>query len=217
MKENSSITAQRLLNLYRAAHAIDGTWRTVNAIFMAEADGAALEELKKLPCGDKLALHIRNLQSGKTRPDSIARELMPYGGMVEADLIDDDDIATGMAENDLESLAYALNNFKPDQTHLDAIKNLPSVAQFGDRWLAGIRVSVGGRPDLLEKWRIVAKANTAFSLWERASDILSWPPTERTRAEIQADLPEYETYLPMFGDAGRDLLVKLRAFISSVG
>ena len=216
MNNNPSITAQRLLNLYRAAHVIDGTWRTVNATFMRESDASVLEELKKLPCGEKLALHIKNLQSGKTRPDSIARELMPYAGMMEIELLDADDIATGVSDDDMESLAYALNNFKPDQTHLDAIKSLPSVAQFGDRWLAGIRASVSGRPDLLEKWRLVAKANTAFSLWERASNILSWTPTERTRAEVQADLPEYETYLPMFGDAGREVLVKLRAFISSI-
>jgi hypothetical protein len=40
--------------------------------------------------------------------------------------------------------------------------------------------------------------------------------SERARAQIQAELPEFETYLPMFGDAGRDLLRRLREFVSSV-
>jgi len=216
MKEKSSQTATRLLNLYRAAHAIDGTWRTVNVVFIAETDAFVLEEMKKLPCGEKLARHIENLQSGKTPMGSIARELMPYGGMMEVSVTDNDDIPIGMSESDLESLARALNDFKPDQQHLDAIKNLPAVQQFGDRWLAGIRVSVSDRPDLLEKWRAVSQADAAFSLWERGSNILSWTPTERTRAEVQADLPEYETYLPMFGESGREMLGKLRNFISSV-
>jgi hypothetical protein len=40
--------------------------------------------------------------------------------------------------------------------------------------------------------------------------------SERVRAQVQADMPDYETYLPMFGDAGTELLAKLRTFISSM-
>lgn len=40
--------------------------------------------------------------------------------------------------------------------------------------------------------------------------------TERHRAQIQADMPEYETYLPMFGDSGKEMLTKLRTFMSSL-
>ena len=46
--------------------------------------------------------------------------------------------------------------------------------------------------------------------------VISTPLTERTRAQVQSDMPEYETYLPMFGDAGAELLSKLRTFISTV-
>lgn len=44
--------------------------------------------------------------------------------------------------------------------------------------------------------------------------MLNQPLSERAHAQLQADMPEYETYLPMFGDAGEELLHKLRAFIS---
>ena len=49
-----------------------------------------------------------------------------------------------------------------------------------------------------------------------ATDIINQPIDDRVRAEIQADMPEYETYLPMFGDAGNELLSRLRTFISSL-
>lgn len=215
MKEKSSIIAQRLMNLYRQAHAIDGGWRAVNAVFMAESDSLVLEELKKMPTGEKLAAHIRNLQSGKTSRDSISRDLMPYGGMMEAHF---EELAADakFSSDDFDSLERALADFKPDQEHLDKIKSLPFVAQFGDRWLAGVRSAIGNRPNLVAKWKVVYSASRAFDLWNRAGNILSWPSTERTQAEVQADLPEYETYLPMFGDAGQELLKKLRAFISSI-
>ncbi|MDR1206880.1 MAG: hypothetical protein LBK26_00490 [Rickettsiales bacterium] len=216
MKEKNSIIAARLLNLYRSAHVIDGGWRAVNAVFISDANADVLEELKKLPNGGKLAQHIRNLQDGKTPVNSISHELMPYGGMMESAPVDGDDAPTGISDDDLKEIESALENFKPDQEHLDAIRGLPSVRQFGDRWLAGIRVTIAGRPDLLDKWRIVYSADRAFSLWSRANEILSWTPSARTRAEVQADMPEYETYLPMFGDAGKEMLVKLRAFISSM-
>ena len=58
----------------------------------------------------------------------------------------------------------------------------------------------------MQTWR-------AYHLWDMASQIVSQPMTERTRAQIQADMPEYETFLPMFADAGKKLLEKLRTFM----
>ncbi|MCL1902586.1 MAG: hypothetical protein FWG18_03100 [Alphaproteobacteria bacterium] len=216
MKEKNSIIATRLLNLYRAAHVIDGGWAAVNVIFVNESSAAVLNELKKMPTGERLLRHIENLQSGRTPMNSISRELMPYGGMMESEFIGNDDMPTGFSDDDFKSLENALLNFQPTIEHLNAIRELSISAQFGERWLAGIRVTISGRPDLLEKWRVVFNADRAFSLWARANDILSWTPTERSRAEVQADMPEYETYLPMFGDAGQSTLAKLRAFISSM-
>ena len=46
--------------------------------------------------------------------------------------------------------------------------------------------------------------------------MINQPLTERARAQLQADMPEYETYLPMFGEAGVELLEKLRSFITTM-
>ena len=59
----------------------------------------------------------------------------------------------------------------------------------------------------MQTWR-------AYHLWDMAVQIINQPLTERTRAQIQADMPEYETFLPMFNKPGQDLLTKLRIFIS---
>ena len=53
-------------------------------------------------------------------------------------------------------------------------------------------------------------------MWDEAQQLVSETLTERNRAQIQADMPEFETYLPMFGDAGNELLSKLRTFMSSM-
>ena len=53
-------------------------------------------------------------------------------------------------------------------------------------------------------------------MWDSAKQLTSEVLTERNRAQIQADMPEFETYLPMFGDAGNEMLAKLRAFMSSL-
>ena len=42
MKTRSAQIAQKLMNLYRSAFAIDGTWGAVNAVFAAEADDAVV-------------------------------------------------------------------------------------------------------------------------------------------------------------------------------
>ena len=82
--------------------------------------------------------------------------------------------------------------------------------------MVAIRAALSERPELLEKWALVTKTYRAYYLWKVASDMLNQPLSERARAQLQADMPEYETYLPMFGDAGVELLEKLRSFISTM-
>ena len=53
-------------------------------------------------------------------------------------------------------------------------------------------------------------------MWTNANDILAQPVNERIRANLQVDMPEYETYLPMFGDDGRNLLRRLHGLVSAM-
>ena len=83
MPQQARTIAQRLLNLYRQAHVIDGGWAAVNKVFIAESnDPQVIAELETLPTGKKLVTHINNLRSGKTPMDSIDKDLLPYGGLM---------------------------------------------------------------------------------------------------------------------------------------
>ena len=63
---------------------------------------------------------------------------------------------------------------------------------------------------------MVVRTNKAYQMWDSAKQLLSENLTERNRAQIQADMPEFETYLPMFGEQGEEMLKKLRTFMSSL-
>lgn len=210
MKTKPSVIAQKLLNLYRQQHVIFGGWAAINPIFVNEADPDVIRELKLLPNGARLVQHIENLQNGKTPMDSIAQELMPYGG-----LMNDSVASTQLSESEMQELRGALNEFVPDSEGLDKIRSLEVVRKFGDEWLVAIKSALANNPEMLEQWNIVNKTARAYFLWKVANDILAAPISERARAQVQADLPEYETYLPMFGDAGNELLSRLRIFVSS--
>ncbi len=210
MNAKSSTIAQRLLNLYRQEHVIFGGWAAVNQVFMAEATDDVLSALGELPTGKNLVRHIENLRSGKTPMDSIERDLLPYGGLM------DETVATvTLTKSEWAELESGIDAFTTDQNGLDKIQQLNVVKKFGDQWLVAIRAALSARPDLLEKWSLVNKTYRAYYLWKVASDMLTQPLSERARAQLQADMPEYETYLPMFGDAGDELLGKLRSFISA--
>lgn len=210
MNAKSSTIAQRLLNLYRQEHVIFGGWAAVNQVFMAEATDDVLSALSELPTGKNLVRHIENLRSGKTPMDSIDRDLLPYGGLM------DETVATvTLTKSEWAELESGIDAFTTDQNGLDKIQQLNVVKKFGDQWLVAIRAALSARPDLLEKWSLVNKTYRAYYLWKVASDMLTQPLSERARAQLQADMPEYETYLPMFGDAGDELLGKLRSFISA--
>lgn len=212
MIERPTVIAQKCLNLYRQAHVILGGWAAVNDVFVREADDLVLMELEKMPCGSRLAEHIKNLQSGKTPMNSIDSELVPYGGAMN--------LAAGfsemLSESDIAELDGALARFEPDLANLDKIKELDVVKKFGEEWAVGVAGALTSYPDLAAKWKQVIQTDRAYSLWDSANNILSNPISERARALVQADLLEYETYLPMFGDAGRDLLVRLRDAVSSM-
>lgn len=209
MKTKASTVAQKLLNLYRQEHVIFGGWAAVNQVFVAEADNDVMRELRALPTGKMLIQHIENLRSGKTPMDSIDRELMPYGGTM------DQSVATiSLTAAEMTELESGINAFTPDDAGLERIQNLDVVKRFGGEWTVAIRAALASHPDLLQKWAVITKTYRAYYLWHVATDILNQPLSERAHAQLQADMPEYETYLPMFGDAGDELLRKLRAFIS---
>ena len=212
MNAKTSTIALKLLNLYRQEHVIVGGWTTVNPIFVNEATDDVLKELRDMPTGKLLVRHIENLRSGKTPMDSIDPELLPYGGMMIAE-----DIATiKLTANQWQELEDALNSFTPDQMGLERFMKLDVVREFGEEWQNAIRSALNARPQLLDRWNIVNQTYNAYRLWDTANEIIANPISERSRAQVQADMPEYETYLPMFGDAGTEQLTKLRTFVSSL-
>lgn len=210
MKAKASETAQKLLNLYRQEHVIVGGWAAVNRAFLNEATDDVIKELSALPTGTMLIQHIENLRSGITEIDSIDHELMPYGGA-----FDDASINISLTPQQWNELESALANFTPDQSGLDRIQSLGIVQKFGNEWAIAIRDALSARPQLIEKWSLVIKTYNAYRLWNQVHEIIAQPISDRTRAQVQADMPEYETYLPMFGVAGTELLNKLRNFISN--
>ena len=211
MKAKASVTAQKLLNLYRQAHVIVGGWAAVNRVFVDEATDDIMRELGDLPTGKMLIAHIKNLRDGTTPMDSIAHDLLPYGGMmVESEAVPD------MLPADLQQLVSAINSFDPSQEGLDRFMNIPLIKKFGDDWVVMSRTALSNDPETLRKFDDVVRVSRAYQLWADANDILAQPVNERIRANLQVDMPEYETYLPMFGDDGRKLLRRLHGLISAM-
>lgn len=212
MKQKASAIAQKLLNLYRQAHVIIGGWGALNPIFVNEATPDVMAALPDLPTGKLLAKHIENLRSGKTPMDSIDRDLLPYGGMMAESVLD-----INITEDDWKNLESAILNFTPNEDGLKKFEQLPIVQSFGAEWLQQIRSMVSVKhPELLQNWTTVDQTYNAYMRWNTANNLISTPLTDRARAQLQADMPEYETYLPMFGDDGVKLLEKLRLSIASI-
>ena len=209
MKPKANLIAQKLVNLYRQEHVILGGWAVLNPIFMDEATDDVLDEMADLPTGKMLIQHIKNLRSGKTPINSIDRNLLPYGGLMA-----ESSVTTPLSDDQWVELTNALNEFTPTQQGLADLQKLDVIQKFGDEWLIGIKTVLSERPELLAKWDVVMKTYRAYHLWDMATQIINQPLTERMRAQIQADMPEYETFLPMFNDAGQKLLSKLRSFMS---
>ena len=212
MQQQAHTIAQRLLNLYRQAHVIDGGWAAVNKVFITESnDSSVIAELENLPTGKKLVAHINNLRSGKTPMDSIDKDLLPYGGLMTGVVAN-----ASLSEEDINLLKQALDNFQPTPEDLNKIKQLPFVQKFGNEWIQDVKSAIAFDHALLSKWNTVAQTDKAYRVWDSAKELLSETLTERNRAQIQADMPEFETYLPMFGDRGKEMLAKLRTFMSSL-
>ena len=121
-----------------------------------------------------------------------------------------------MSEADINLLKQALDNFQPTPEDLNEIKQLPFVQKFGDNWIEDVKSAIAFDRALLSKWNTVAQTDKAYRIWDSAKELLSETLTDRNRAQIQADMPEFETYLPMFGDQGKEMLAKLRTFMSSL-
>lgn len=211
MNAKTSATAQKLLNLYRQEHVIIGGWATVNPVFINEATDEVIRELRELPTGKMLVQHIENLRTGKTPMDSIERELLPYGGMMTEENITN----IRLTPTQWTELENAIINFTPDQSGLDSFMRQGVVTRFGEEWQNAIRSALTEKPYLLDKWKVITQTYNAYRLWDAANEIISNPITERARAQVQADMPDYETYLPMFGTTGTELLERLRTFIST--
>ena len=211
MPQQAHIIAQRLLNLYRQEHVIEGGWSAVNKVFLAESNNSqVIEELENMPTGKKLVAHINNLRSKKTPMNTIDKDLLPYGGLMSGI-----EVSFSLSDDEFNELKNALNNFQPTLEGLRAIKNMALVRKFGNDWAQDIRTAIISKPDMLAKWDVVIKTDKAYRIWDSARELLSETLTERNLAQIQADMPEYETYLPMFGDSGKEMLSRLRTFMSS--
>lgn len=211
MNTKVNATALKLLNLYRQEHVIIGGWASVNPVFVNEATDEVIKELREMPTGKTLVQHIENLRSGKTQMDSIEAELMPYGGQMMESIA-----SILLTHTEWEELENGILRFTPDQAGLDKFTKLDIIKKFGNEWPVAIRAALAQKPQLLPKWESVVKIYNAYKFWDIASEIVNAPLTERVRAEVQADMQEYETYLPLFGDAGKELLEKLRTFVSSL-
>ena len=212
MSHQVHTTAQRLLNLYRQEHVIRGGWAAVNRVFVTEGNNEqVLAELALLPTGEKLVTHINNLRSGKTPMNSIDKDLLPYGGLMSGQ-----EINISLSEREISELKTALSNFQPTPENLRIIKSLPFVQKFGNDWIKDIKAAIAHDADLASKWNNVINTDKAYRIWDSAQRLLSETLTDRNRAQIQADMPEYETYLPMFGEEGQKTLEKLRTFVSSL-
>ena len=211
MPQQAHIIAQRLLNLYRQEHVIDGGWSAVNKVFLAESnDAQVISELENMPTGKKLIAHINNLRNKKTPMNTIDKDLLPYSGLMSGV-----EVSFSLTDEEIAELKRALDKFQPTQESLNTIKNMPLVHKFGNDWLQDIKAAITARPDLLAKWDIVIQTDKAYRIWNSARELLSETLTGRQRAQIQADMPEYETFLPMFGDSGKEMLNRLRTFMSS--
>lgn len=211
MKAKASVIAQKLLNLYRQAHVIDGGWMALNKIFIAESTDEILNELAELPTGKLLVEHINNLRSGKTPKDSIARELLPYGGAFA-----EKSANTNISESELRDLMVAINEFTPDQQGLEKFVSSPVIRGFGSDWITSVRTILTNDTELFDKFSQIVRMWTAYKIWQDANEIISKPINDRLRAQLQVDMPEYETYLPMFGDEGTKLLRRLHSLTSSL-
>ncbi|MBQ6011741.1 MAG: hypothetical protein IJL23_01340, partial [Alphaproteobacteria bacterium] len=120
-----------------------------------------------------------------------------------------------LTQEEISELKTALDTFQPTQESLNNIKKLPFIQRFGTDWIDDIKSAIAFNRDLTSKWAMVAQTDNAYRIWDSAKQLLSETLTERHRAQIQADMPEYETFLPMFGDSGKEMLKRLRTFMSS--
>ncbi len=222
IENTTKTTAQRLLNLYRQAHSIDGGWVVLNPYFISEDSPKLEEELKKLPNGWKLAKHIENLKEGKTQMDSISPDLTPYGGLMTNDNVYKVVQNIELPKAEFDNLSDFLHGFKPDFKHLTDFKKAEFFESLGKDWTNQAKLIIQNSNDkdsetLLNKLNQLIDLDKTYSAWYQASELLTEPESEKTKATAQTLLTEFESRLPKFGKQGQELLEKIRNLISSKG
>ena len=121
--------------------------------------------------------------------NTIDKDLLPYGGLI----MGQDTIIT-LTQNELSELSTALASFEPTPDGLNKIKKLPCVKKFGNEWLSSIKSAVNDYPEISTKWLDVVRTERAYNMWNIARELVSEDLTDRDRAKIQADMPDFETY-----------------------
>jgi len=86
-KKEIDEAAWRMLNIFRQFHVINGGIAAVNKYFITANDDV-IESIRNMPGGKKLAEHITNLKSNKTRINTINEYLLPFGEDVLLDFQD---------------------------------------------------------------------------------------------------------------------------------
>ena len=119
MPQQAHIIAQRLLNLYRQEHVIEGGWSAVNKVFLAESnDAQVISELENMPTGKKLIAHINNLRNKKTPMNTIDKDLLPYSGLMSGV-----EVSFSLTDEEIAELKRALDKFQPTQESLNTISS----------------------------------------------------------------------------------------------
>ena len=121
-----------------------------------------------------------------------------------------------ISPSDLQQLVAAIDSFNPSSEGLNEFMDTPIIKSFGAEWVLMSRNVLSNNPDALHRLDDIVRVSRAYQLWNNANDILSNPVTDRVRANLQVDMPEYRTYLPMFGDEGKELLRRLHGLTSSM-
>lgn len=169
MPQQAHIIAQRLLNLYRQEHVIEGGWAAVNPIFIEESNSdQVIAELENMPTGKKLIAHINNLRSGKTPMNTIDKDLLPYGGLMSGL-----EVSIHLTPDEINELRSALDKFQPTLESLKALKRLPLVHRFGTDWAQDIKAAITSDSDLSAKWHNVIQTDKAYRIWDSAHQLLS--------------------------------------------
>lgn len=153
--------AWKMVNIFRQFHVINGGIAAVNKFFIT-ADDNVINAMRKHPSGKKLAEHILNLKSGKTKMDSIDDFLLPFGEDVFVDLkndIYDKDIQVaeeGAPKNvgsDVQELMADMKQNADERRAMEQNNSTPQLDMTG--------ISTSGNNDLMTLVKLIDGFNTS--------------------------------------------------------